>query len=160
MRLTSFTDYGLRVLMRLAADPGRAFTTAELAEEFRVSRNHLAKVMSALAAGGMLLTRRGGGGGASLARDPAQIRLGDAVALLESGQALVQCFQPSAPGCTLLPHCRLRARLAQAESAFVADLNTSTLADCAVSPWPLAEPRLAPAGAEPGKQARRIRAPG
>lgn len=46
MRLTSFTDYGLRVLMRLAGDPTRAFTAAALAAEFRVSRNHLAKVIS------------------------------------------------------------------------------------------------------------------
>ena len=34
MRLTSFTDYGLRVLMRLAGEPERAMSTAELAEEF------------------------------------------------------------------------------------------------------------------------------
>jgi len=75
LRLTSFTDYGLRVLMRMAGAPGRPFTTAELAEEFRVSRNHLAKVISALAAAGYLETRRGGGGGAILARQAADIRL-------------------------------------------------------------------------------------
>ena len=33
MRLTSFTDYGLRMLMRMASAPERAFSTAELAEE-------------------------------------------------------------------------------------------------------------------------------
>ena len=31
MRLTSFTDYGLRVLMRMAGTPDRAFTAADLA---------------------------------------------------------------------------------------------------------------------------------
>ena len=39
MRLTSFTDYGLRALMRLASEPERGFSTAELADEFRISRN-------------------------------------------------------------------------------------------------------------------------
>lgn len=32
MRLTSFTDFGLRMLMRMAADPSRAISTAELAD--------------------------------------------------------------------------------------------------------------------------------
>lgn len=130
LRLTSFTDFGLRVLMRMAGAPDRAFTAAELADEFHISRNHLAKVVSALSAGGYLETRRGGGGGAMLARQPEAIRLGDVVAHLEAGQALVECFLPGGAACTLTPHCRLKARLAQAEAAFVADLNRSTLADC------------------------------
>lgn len=136
MRLTTFTDYGLRVLMRMAGEPNRPFTTTELADEFQVSRNHLAKVISALAAGGYLETRRGGGGGAQLARPPEQVRLGDVVALLKADQALVECFLPDGNACTLTPRCRLKARLAHAEAAFVTDLNRSTLADCIYRPAP------------------------
>ena len=33
MRLTAFTDYGLRALMRLAAEPSRVSTTEEIAQE-------------------------------------------------------------------------------------------------------------------------------
>ncbi|MEQ9040019.1 MAG: Rrf2 family transcriptional regulator [Silicimonas sp.] len=134
MRLTSFTDYGLRVLMRIAGEPARAFTAADLAAEFQVSRNHLAKVISTLAAAGLLETRRGGGGGAMLARRPEEIRLGDVVALLEADQSLVECFAASGNSCTLTPKCRLKARLAHAETAFLADLNRSTLADCVYRP--------------------------
>lgn len=134
MRLTSFTDYGLRVLMRMAGTPDRAFTAADLAAELRVSRNHLAKVISALAAAGLLETRRGGGGGAMLARAPEDIRLGDVVAVLEADQALVECFASGISACTLTPQCRLKARLAHAETAFVEDLNRSTLADCVYRP--------------------------
>lgn len=134
MRLTSFTDFGLRVLMRMAGDPDQPFTTAELADEFLVSRNHLAKVISALAAAGYLETRRGGGGGAVLAMRPEEIRLGDVVALLEQGQALVECFLPGGAACTLTPRCRLKARLAGAEAAFIANLNDSSLADCVYRP--------------------------
>ncbi|MCU0816434.1 MAG: Rrf2 family transcriptional regulator [Cypionkella sp.] len=136
MRLTSFTDYGLRVLMRMAGTPDRAFTTAELAEEFRLSRNHLAKVVSTLAAAGYLDTKRGGGGGAALARPAKEIRLGDVVAALEADQAIVECFGADTSACTLLPQCKLKARLARAEAAFIADLNRSTLADCVFRPEP------------------------
>lgn len=121
--------------MRMAGDPGRGFTTAELASEFQISRNHLAKVIAALAAGGYLETRRGGGGGAVLARSPEEIRLGDVVAFLEVDQVLVECFLPGGSACTLTPRCRLKAKLAQAHSAFLDDLNRSTLASCIYRPW-------------------------
>ncbi|MDD7972312.1 RrF2 family transcriptional regulator [Roseinatronobacter alkalisoli] len=133
MRLTSFTDYGFRALMCMAGAPTRSFSTAELAEEFALSRHHLAKIIQQLAVAGLVETRRGGGGGAKLARDPAQITLGQIVRALEDGQALVECFAPGKARCTLLPGCRLRGELAGAEAAFLAHLDQRTLADIA---WP------------------------
>lgn len=134
MRLTSFTDYGLRMLMRMASDPGRAYSSAELADEFCLSRNHLAKIMQRLAREGLIETRRGGGGGAVLARPASEIRLGAVVRLLEEGQALVECFNVDGGDCTIDGQCRLKARLRSAEAAFLADLDRSTLADIALKP--------------------------
>lgn len=132
MRLTSFTDYGLRALMRMAGEPERAFSTADLAAEFGLSRHHLAKIMQRLAAGGFVATRRGAGGGAVLARDPGEIRLGAVVCLLEEGQALVECFAPGGGDCTITGRCRLKAQLRAAEEAFLGTLDRSTLADIAL----------------------------
>lgn len=134
MRLTSFTDYGFRMLMRMASAPDRAFSTGELAQEFGLSRHHLTKIMQRLARGGIVETRRGGGGGALLARDPETIRLGEVVRLLEEGQALVQCFAPGEISCTIQGCCRLKSRLRSAERAFLDDLDRSTLADIALAP--------------------------
>lgn len=134
MRLTYFTDFGLRALMRMASEPDRSFSTAELAAEFGISRNHLIKVMQRLARGGIIATRRGSGGGVLLARGPAEIRVGDVVRLLEEGQAMVSCFSPREAGCTLTHCCRLRHRLRAAEAAFLAELNRSSLADLALAP--------------------------
>ena len=132
MRLTSFTDYGLRMLMRMAASPGRAFSTAELSAELRLSRHHLTKIMQRLAGAGVVATRRGSGGGAVLARPPAEIRLGEVVRLLEAGHALVECLGPGGGDCSLDGRCQLKFRLRAAEAAFLADLDRSTLADIAV----------------------------
>jgi len=132
MRLTTFTDYGLRMLMRMASEPDRAFSTAELAGEYGLSRNHLAKIMQHLARAGLVDTRRGGGGGATLARPADQIRLGDVIALLEEGQPLVECFAADGGDCTIGGCCRLKGRLRSAERAFLADLNGATLADVAL----------------------------
>ena len=134
MRLTSFTDFGLRALMRMASQPDRAFSTADLADEFGLSRHHLTKIMAALAQAGIVTTRRGAGGGAMLARAPEQIRLGDVVRLLETGQPLVACFAATGSSCSLTGCCRLKARLRGAEAAFLADLDRSSLADVALTP--------------------------
>ncbi len=133
MRLTSFTDFGLRVLMRLAAEPGRVFSTAGLAAEFAISPHHLAKIVQRLARAGHVATRRGRGGGVMLARAPGEIRLGEVVRLLEEGQALVDCFA-AAGRCPIDGRCGLKGRLARAEAAFLAELDRATLADIALAP--------------------------
>ncbi len=134
MRLTSFTDFGLRMLMCMAGDPGRAFSTAELAAHLGLSRNHLAKIMQHLSRAGVIDTQRGGGGGAVLAQPAARIRLGDIVRLLEEGQPLVACFGTDPVTCSIDARCRLKGRLRSAETAFLDDLNRSTLADIALPP--------------------------
>jgi Rrf2 family nitric oxide-sensitive transcriptional repressor len=133
VRLTSFTDYGLRMLMRMASAPDLAFSTADLAEEFGLPRNHLSKIMQRLSREGIVQTRRGGGGGAMLAKPPQDIRLGDVVRLLEADQPLVECFQTLPNTCTIDGQCRLKARLRMAEMAFLAHLDASTLADIALA---------------------------
>lgn len=136
MRLTSFTDYGLRMLMRMAGAPDRGFSTADLAAEFDLSRHHLTKIIQRLAQAGYVSTRRGGGGGAMLARPAAEIRLGEVIRVLEDGQPLVECFAAHGGDCSIDGRCRLKARLRSAEAAFLADLDRSTLADIALVPTP------------------------
>ena len=134
MRLTSFTDYGLRMLMRMASAPEQPLSTAALAEELALSRNHLSKIMQRLAGAGLIATRRGGGGGAVLARPADEIRLGEVVRLLEAGHPLVECLRSDGGACSLDGRCRLKGRLRSAEAAFLADLDRSTLADIALPP--------------------------
>ena len=87
MRLTSFTDFALRALMRLAGEPGRSFATNEIAAEFGISRNHLAKVVRDLADSGFISTQRGVGGGFTLARPAQSITIGEVVRALEGPRA-------------------------------------------------------------------------
>ena len=61
MKLTTFTDYSLRVLIYLAADPTRRATIAEIAASFGVSENHLVKVIHFLGRQGWIDTVRGEG---------------------------------------------------------------------------------------------------
>ena len=130
MRLTMFSDFALRILMRLAGEPARSFATVEIATEFRISRNHLAKVVRDLGAGGFITTQRGVGGGLVLARPAQSITLGEVVRALE-GEALVECFRADGGSCVLTPRCRLKIKLAGAREAFMRELDATTLAECA-----------------------------
>lgn len=129
MRLTAFTDYGLRALMRMATAPDRTFTTDEIATEFAISRNHLTKVVRDLAAHGFVNTQRGSGGGLRLARAPSEIVVGHVVRALEAKQALVECFRADGGRCLLTPKCRLKFQLAKAREAFLRELDAMTLAE-------------------------------
>ena len=135
MRLSVFTDYGLRALMRIAADPTRPHSTAEIADSFGISRHHLTKAVTALANAGILTTRRGHEGGAQLARPAHDIRLGEVIRLLEQGSALVECFQSDGGACRISPDCRLKGFLAEGREAFLAAMDHQTLADCTLPPF-------------------------
>jgi Rrf2 family nitric oxide-sensitive transcriptional repressor len=140
MRLTAFTDFGLRALMRLAGEPDRSFSTSEIATEFGISRNHLTKVVRDLSEGGYVTTQRGAGGGFRLARSPQSITLGEVVRTLEQGYALVECFRGDGGACALTPRCRLKSRLAKAREAFMRELDATTLAECAYPTRPKGTP--------------------
>jgi Rrf2 family nitric oxide-sensitive transcriptional repressor len=130
MRLTAFTDFALRALMRLAGEPERTFTSEEIAREFSISRNHLMKVIQNLADAGFIVTRRGAGGGFRLARPAEEITVGAVVRVLEARHALVECFQADGGTCVLTPRCLLKFRLAAAREAFLAELDRTRLSDC------------------------------
>lgn len=129
MRLTAFTDYSLRVLMYLAADPARRATVAEICAAYDVKANHLTKVVHHLAKRGWVATVRGKGGGLTLARPAEQICIGEVVRDTE-GQALpAECFSAEASRCAIVGQCRLKGVLGEAVEAFHAVLDRYTLAD-------------------------------
>ena len=131
MRLTSFTDYGLRALMRAAAEPARMFTTIEIATEFAISRDHLTKIVRALAKAGFIATQRGAAGGFRLARPPEAIVVGEVVRALEPDEPLAECFRKDGGACVMTPTCALRRPISKARDAFLNELDALTLAECA-----------------------------
>ena len=128
MRLTTFSDYALRVLMFLAVQDARKSTIAEISDRYGISKNHLMKVVSLLTRQGFVLSTRGPGGGLSLARPAAEIVIGDVVRKTEDDLALVECFRPT-NACPISDHCKLSPLLGQALQAFLAVLDDRTLAD-------------------------------
>jgi len=129
MKLTAFTDYSLRVLMYLSADPTQRATIAEIAAAFDISENHLVKVVHFLGKQGWIETLRGKGGGIQLAMAPDAINVGRVVRDTEGSALPAECFLPEGGTCILTPMCRLKSVLAEAVKAFYLVLDKYTLAD-------------------------------
>lgn len=124
MRLKSYTDYALRVLMHLAARPDRLASISEIARTYRISHNHLTKVVHDLRKQGFLDAVRGRSGGIRLARPATDIGLGEVVRHTEGGFDLVDC-----DSCVIAKACSLTAALHEARRAFMAVLDGYSLAD-------------------------------
>jgi Rrf2 family nitric oxide-sensitive transcriptional repressor len=129
MRLTTFTDYSLRVLMYVAAAPERRATIGEIARAFAVSEHHLVKVVHFLGQHDLLSNTRGRRGGVRLARSPGEINVGAVVRLTEAGDMPAECFNRKTNRCILAGRCRLQGALREAVDAFYATLSRYTLAD-------------------------------
>ena len=129
MKLTAFTDYSLRVLIYLAAQPKRRATIAAIATSFEVSENHLTKVVHFLGKAGWLANVRGKGGGLELAMPPELIKVGQVVRGTEGGSVPAECFDETGGQCCIAGICRLSGVLAQAVTAFYDTLDRYTLAD-------------------------------
>jgi Rrf2 family nitric oxide-sensitive transcriptional repressor len=123
LRLKSYTDYAMRVLMHLAARPDRLASIGEIARTYRISHNHLMKVVHDLRKQGFLDSVRGRSGGIRLARPASEISVGEVVRHTEGGFDLVDCGS-----CVIAPACSLTAALHNARRAFMDVLDGYSLA--------------------------------
>src|SRR3546814_2980094 len=90
MRLTTLSDYALRVLMYAAIADDRLITIEETAKTYNISRAHLMKVVNILTRTGYIKGVRGRSGGFTLAKRPEDINLGDVVRATEPDFSLVE----------------------------------------------------------------------
>ncbi len=124
MKLTLFTDYAMRTLLYLGARPDRLCSIGEVAQAYRISQNHLMKVVVELVRSGHVESVRGRSGGIRLGMLPEEINVGAVVRHTEDGFDLVDCGS-----CIVAPACGLTGVLKEALGAFMAVLDRYTLAD-------------------------------
>lgn len=124
MRLTSYTDYSMRVLLYLGTHPDRLCSVAEISRAYGISQNHLVKVVHGLGKLGYVASARGRTGGIRLAKPASKIGIGKVIRETEDDFDLVDCQR-----CLISSACGLSSALDEAMAAFMAVLDRYTLAD-------------------------------
>jgi len=128
MRLTLYSDFALRTLIQVGLNDGKLTTINDIARSFGISKQHLMKVVNHLGQMGYVDTVRGRKGGIRLMREPRHINIGQLVRDTEDQLDVVGCLEHK-NYCPIERVCVLRGALRDATQAFLAVLDTYTLAD-------------------------------
>lgn len=126
MKITQFTDYSLRLLIYLSMHRDKVSTVREISAFYSISSEHLKKIVRRLSELGHIRTVRGKNGGLLLAREPAEINLGELLRHSENLN-LVPCHEVG-DTCPI-DGCKLRCVIENARDAFLAVFDGKTLAD-------------------------------
>lgn len=137
MRLTTFSDYSMRVMMYLGLQHGQLVTISDIAQAYKISENHLTKVVHHLAQRGYVETIRGNKGGLRLSRDPNTVNIGEMIRATEGDTSLLPCLD-TVGICCIQPSCKLMKILLEAQAALFEVLDKYTLADLLNQEEPLA----------------------
>jgi Rrf2 family protein len=89
--LSQTTEYALRAVVWLAANPEKSLTALQIAEATRVPAGYLAKVLQGLSRAGLLHSQRGLGGGFTLARTPSSLSMWEVVQAVDPLRRIRTC---------------------------------------------------------------------
>lgn len=128
MRLTSYSDFSLRVLLYVAVNSEKLVTIKEISEAYEISSNHLMKIIYNLGKMNYIETIRGRNGGIRLSKQPADINIGELIRKTEEDFYLVECFKED-NNCVITPVCSLKHMLNEALNSFFLVLDKYTLED-------------------------------
>lgn len=127
MRLTSYTDYALRVLIYTGA-AGESVTISRISEAYGISKEHLRKVVHSLAQLGYLTTSQGRNGGILLAMPPEKISIREIIEQFET-TTIVECFNAELSTCRIDGMCGLKHVLLKAQANFFDTLGNYYISD-------------------------------
>ena len=145
--LSKLADYGVIIATQLAIDPARQMTAASLAEQTRLPRTTVAKVLKTLAHGGVVAGSRGASGGYRLARKPEAISVAEVVAAIEGEIGATQCTIHG-PSCERTQFCSTKPHWQRINDAVGNALSAMSLAEMAptglLARWARTPPRKTP----------------
>lgn len=120
-QLSKKVEYGLIALRHMAMHPlGQVFTAKELAREYDVPYELLAKVLQKLARAGVVTSTQGVRGGYALGRDPKSMTVASVIQIIEDEKPMIaECYVEGPDSCSIFDSCTIRKPLGKVQR----DLN-------------------------------------
>ncbi len=132
MKLSARGEYGMRVMVELAASYGCGpVSLAQIARTEDISLSYLEQLIAVLRKSGLVESIRGAKGGYVLARAPDRIRVGEVVRALEGPIEPVSCVAQggNAAACERQSRCIARAMWERLRDNIAETLDSVTLDD-------------------------------
>ena len=131
LRLSKKADYALIAMKHLALKAGAPSTSArEIAEQYDIPIELLAKVLQRLVRTGLLASTQGTRGGYTLSRPPKSISVADVIQAIDGPFTVTACSTEK-HDCEQYSKCSVRDPLWQIRERIVATLGTVTLSEMA-----------------------------
>ena len=147
LRLSKKADYALMAMKHLALNAERGASSArEIAEQYNIPVELLAKVLQRLVREGLLVSQQGTRGGYQLARPAALISVADVIVAVDGPLTVTACATEEV-SCDQYATCSIRDPLWRIKDRIVAALATCSLAE--MSTDTMAEPVTLTRRAEP-----------
>jgi Rrf2 family protein len=131
LRLSKKADYALMAMKHLAQTRGPASASArEIAEQYDIPIELMAKVLQRLARTGLLVSTQGTRGGYTLGRPSASISVADVIQAIDGPFSVTACSSENS-ACEQYSKCNIRDPLWQIRERIAATLTTVTIAEMA-----------------------------
>ncbi len=133
LSLSKRADYALLALSHLAVtqaeDPKRLVNTKEIAEQYEIPGELLAKILQMLARSGIVASHPGPTGGYRLLRPPAAISIAEVITVIDGPLSILQCSNGHGESCKQFSRCTIRDPMAEIERRVKNLLQDITLED-------------------------------
>ena len=127
LRISKLTDYATVILACLAAQPGRLWSAAEVAERTRLAPPTVSKLLKKLQRSALVASTRGSHGGYQLTRPASEITAAKILDALEGPFALTECSGEHST-CGIESNCRVGHAWQRVNGAIRRALNDISLA--------------------------------
>jgi Rrf2 family protein len=140
LRLSKKTDYALMAMKHLATRPDAGSASArEIAEQYDIPIELLAKVLQRLTRRGLLTSHQGTRGGYRLARSADSVSVADIIEAIDGPLTVTAC-STDAENCEQYEKCSVRDPLWRIKDRIVSALSTCSLREVATEVPAPAEP--------------------
>jgi Rrf2 family protein len=117
LQLSKKVEYGLIALRHMAMKPvGQVFTAKEVATQYEISYELLAKVLQKLARTGVVASIQGVKGGYRLAKKPSELPISQIMRIIEDERPMIaECYVDGADSCSIFDLCSIRRPLGKVQ---------------------------------------------
>jgi len=130
MRISNKGDYALKSVLELSQRYGKGVLSInDLSSKIHAPKKFLERILVDLKKGGFVESRRGNEGGYTLARPPAQIRLGDVVQFIDGPVDPIPCVKECYTDCEDRETCVFRDIWQEVSHVTLGIINAVTFED-------------------------------